>query len=92
MNYGNSRTIMYIMLQQLIRQSLLYYVIIMMLRPDYEIDLIVFSYFMKCMSKNHFAFARHVDVNIFDLLNDREQNRIQEITIFANELIENENE
>ncbi len=65
------RIFMYIMLQQLIRQNLLYYVIIMTLRSNHEINLIAFSYYIKCMLKNYFVIVKHLDVNVFDLLSDR---------------------
>jgi hypothetical protein len=83
---------MYIMLQQLIHQNLLYYTIIIILKSDHEIDFMIFSYFMKCMLKNCFKFMKHVDFNILDLLSDKEQNYIQEFVIFAKELNKSENE
>jgi hypothetical protein len=64
----------------------------MTLRLNHEINLIAFLYYMKCMSKNHFAIVRHLDINVLNLLSNRRQNRIQEFAIFVNELIKSENE
>lgn len=86
------KTSMYIILQQMMWQNLLYYFIIITLRLNHEINLIAFLYYMKCMSKNHFAVVRHLNINVLDLLSDREQNRIQEFAVFMNELIESEDE
>ncbi len=75
------RIFMYIMLQQLIRQNLLYYVIIMTLRSNHEINLIAFSYYIKCMLKNYFVIVKHLDVNVFDLLSDRSKKTEQNTRI-----------
>lgn len=62
---------MYIMLQQIIRQNILYYVVIIALRLNHEINLIAFSYYMKCMLKNHFAIIKYINVNVLNLLSDK---------------------
>jgi len=86
------RTLMYIILQQMMQQNLLYYLIIITLRSNHEINLIAFFYYMKCILKNCFAIVKHLNINVLDLLSDKEQNRIQEFAVFANKLIESEDE
>ncbi len=66
---------MYIMLQQLVRQNIVYYLITVILQLNHEINLLTFSYFMKIIFKNDSELIRHVNLNlnVNDLMSDREQ-------------------
>ncbi len=64
---------MYITLQQLVRHNIMYYLITVTLQSNHEIDLLIFSYFMKITFKNDSEFIKHVNLNVNDLMSDREQ-------------------
>jgi len=83
---------MYIMLQQLVRQNIVYYLITIILQLNHEINLLTFSYFMKITFKNDSELIKHVNLNVNDLMSDREQSRIQSTTVFADELINKDDE
>jgi len=91
-NHDWLRTTMYIMLQQLVRQNIVYYLITVILQLNHEIDLLTFSYFMKITFKNDSEIIKHVNLNVNDLMSDREQSRIQSTTVFADELINKDDE
>ncbi len=83
---------MYITLQQLVRQNIVYYLITVTLQSNHEIDLLTFSYFMKITFKNDSKLIKHVNLNVNDLMSDREQSRIQSTAVFADESIDKDNE
>jgi len=83
---------MYITLQQLVRQNIVYYLITVILRSNHEIDLLTFSYFMKITFKNDSELIRHVNLNVNDLMSDREQSRIQNTAVFADESTDKDDE
>ncbi len=91
-NHDWLRTTMYITLQQLVRQNIVYYLITVTLWLNHEIDFLIFSYFMKITFKNDSELIRHVNLNVNDLMSDREQSRIQSTAMFADELIDKDNE
>ncbi len=80
------------MLQQLVRQNIMYYLITVTLWLNHEIDLLIFSYFMKITFKNDSKLIRHVNLNVNDLMSDKEQNWIQSTAVFADELINKDDE
>ena len=91
-NHDWLRMTMYIMLQQLVRQNIMYYLITVILWLNHEINLLTFSYFMKITFKNDLELIKHVNLNINDLMSDREQSWIQSTAVFANKLIDKDNE
>ncbi len=91
-NHDWLRTTVYIMLQQLVRQNIVYYLITVTLRLNHEIDLLTFSYFMKITFKNVSKLIKHVNLNVNDLMSDREQSRIQSTAMFADESIDKDDE
>ncbi len=91
-NHDWLRMTMYITLQQLVRQNIMYYLITMILQLNHEIDLLTFSYFMKITFKNNSELIKHVNLNVNDLMSDREQSWIQNTAVFANELIDKDDE
>ncbi len=80
------------MLQQLVRQNIMYYLITVTLWLNHEIDLLIFSYFMKITFKNNSKLIRHVNLNVNDLMSDKEQSWIQSTAVFADELINKDDE
>jgi len=70
----------------------MYYLITMTLQLNHEINLLIFSYFMKITFKNDSELIRHVNLNVNDLMSDREQSQIQSTAMFANELINKDDE
>ncbi len=91
-NHDWLRTTMYITLQQLVRQNIMYYLITVILRLNHEIDLLTFSYFMKITFKNDSELIRYVNLNVNDLMSDREQSQIQSTAVFADESIDKDDE
>ncbi len=91
-NHDWLRTTMYITLQQLVRQNIMYYFIIVTLWLNHEINLLTFSYFMKITFKNNSELIKHVNLNVNDLISDKEQSWIQNTAMFANELINKDDE
>ncbi len=83
---------MYITLQQLVRHNIMYYLITVTLQSNHEIDLLIFSYFMKITFKNDSEFIKHVNLNVNDLMSDREQSWIQSTAVFADESTDKNNE
>ncbi len=73
MNHDWLRTTMYIMLQQLVRQNIMYYLITVTFWLNHEINLLIFSYFMKITFKNDSELIKHVNLNVNDLMSDKEQ-------------------
>ncbi len=91
-NHDWLRTTMYITLQQLVRQNIVYYLITVTLQLNHEIDLLTFSYFMKITFKNDSELIKHVNLNVNDLMSDRKWSRIQSTAVFADELIDKDDE
>ncbi len=91
-NHDWLRTTMYITLQQLVRQNIMYYLITVILWLNHEIDLLTFSYFMKITFKNDSKLIRHVNLNVNDLMSDKEQSWIQSTAMFADESIDKDDE
>jgi len=83
---------MYITLQQLVRQNIVYYFITVILQLNHEINLLIFSYFMKIIFKNDSEIIKYVNLNVNDLMSDRKQSRIQSIAMFVNESINKDDE
>ncbi len=83
---------MYITLQQLVRQNIVYYLITVTLRLNHEINLLTFSYFMKITFKNNSELIKHVNLNVNDLMSDKEQSQIQSTAMFADESIDKDDE
>jgi len=67
------RITMYITLQQLVHQNIIYYLITMTLQLNHKIDLLTFSYFMKITFKNNSELIKHVNLNVNNLISDKEQ-------------------
>ncbi len=63
---------MYIRLQQLVRQNIVYYLITVIFQLNHEINLLIFSYFMKITFKNDSELIRHVNLNVNNLMSDKE--------------------
>ncbi len=91
-NHDWLRMTMYITLQQLVHQNIVYYLIIMTFWLNHEINLLIFLYFMKITFKNDSELIKHVNLNVNNLMSDREQSWIQSIAMFADELIDKDNE
>ncbi len=91
-NHDWLRTTMYITLQQLVRQNIVYYLITVTLRLNHEINLLTFSYFMKITFKNNSELIKHVNLNVNDLMSDKEQSQIQSTAMFADESIDKDDE
>jgi len=63
---------MYITLQQLVHQNIIYYLITMIFLLNYKINLLIFSYFMKITFKNDSKFIKYVNLNVNNLMSDKE--------------------
>ncbi len=63
---------MYITLQQLVHQNIIYYLITMIFLLNHKINLLIFSYFMKITFKNDSKFIKYVNLNVNNLMSDKE--------------------
>ncbi|KAI4137511.1 MAG: hypothetical protein L6R39_007243 [Caloplaca ligustica] len=67
-NKGWLRTMMYSLIQQLVRQDLQYYILYVAARPDHNQRLISYPYYTKFARPGDSTIFRHVDMNIPEFL------------------------
>ena len=58
----------YDLIQQVIQQSSVYYLVYVALQEDYNHCFIFYSYYAKYQSSNNQIFFQHIDLNIFCLV------------------------
>ena len=79
------RNYLYSILQQMIRIDLLYYYYYVLLKSNHCHHLIFYSYYCKLAQSRDLVHFRHIDLNVDDLIDEREKNQIQDSIFFIDE-------
>ena len=77
-NYGWLRTMFHSLIQQVMRQDPVYWMLYVALRPDHNYCLISYPYYTKYVKFGDSIFFWHIDLNLTDLItNNCGGNQIQ---------------
>ena len=67
-NYGWLRTMFHALIQQVMRQDPVYWMLYVALRPDHNYRLISYPYYTKYAKPGDQTFFRHIDINVSELV------------------------